>query len=187
VTTFTPAGPIFRNRRQGFTLVEILVATSLAALLTLAALTSFIFTLRGERSLANYSEMNAKARKVLEQMGRDFRSAGDVPVGGFNSTSVTCSIPVDSSASSWQSVVWAYNPNAKTVTRTLGGVSTTYASDVSSFAFTFYNITGNTPVNDVELKQIQLSMRILRNVGTATTSEYVISAQFTLRSKSTTI
>ena len=94
------AGPTFKRRQRGFTLVEILIATSLAAMLTLAALTSFLFTLRGERSLANYSEMNAKARKVLEQMGRDFRSAGDVPTGTFNSTSVTCSVPVDSSASS---------------------------------------------------------------------------------------
>jgi prepilin-type N-terminal cleavage/methylation domain-containing protein len=175
-----------KTKQRGFTLVEIMISTTLASFLTLAALTSFLFTVRGEMSLANYSEMNSKARKTLEQMGEDFRSAGDVPVGGFSSTSVTCSVPLDSTASSWQNVVWAYDANAKTLTRTVGGVSTTYATNVSSFLFTFYNVAGNTPGNDVELKQIQLSMRILRNVGTITTSEYVISAQFTLRAKSTT-
>ena len=42
------------------------------------------------------------------------------------------------------------------------------------------------PGNDVELKQIQLSMRLYRTVQSAATSEYVTSAQFTLRAKSTT-
>lgn len=181
------AGPTSKATRRGFTLVEVLIATSLATILTLAALTSFLFTIRGERSLANYSEMNAKARKVLEQMGRDFRSAGDVPAGGFTSTSVLIKVPTDSSATSWQDVTWTYDSGAKTVTRTTGGVSTVYATNVSSFAFSFYNISSNTPGNDVELKQIQLSMRILRTVESATTSEYVISAQYTLRSKSTTV
>ena len=72
------------------------------------------------------------------------------------------------------------------MTRTVGGVSTIYATDVTSFVFTYYNTAGVAPGNDVELKQIQLSMRLYRTVQSAATSEYVTSAQFTLRAKSTT-
>ena len=174
------------HARAGFTLVEMLISVSLAAMLTLAALSAFVFTLRGERSLANYSEMNARARLVLEQMGRDFRSAGDVPAGSFNSTSVLLKLPTDSSATAWQDVTWTYNSSAKTVTRTVGGVGTVYATDVTSFVFTYYNTAGVAPGNDVELKQIQLSMRLLRQVQSAATSELIMSAQYTLRAKSTT-
>lgn len=182
------AGPTSRPfpGRAGFTLVEVLISVTLAALLMLAALTSFLFTLRGERSLANYSEMNARARVVLDKMGRDFRMAGDVPAGGFNSTSVLIKVPTDSTATTWQEVTWSYNATAGTVTRTVGGVGTVYAINVSSFVFTYYNTAGMAPGNDVELKQIQLSMRLLRSVQSTTTSEYVTSAQFTLRAKSTT-
>ncbi len=183
-----PAGPTCKccGPRGGFTLVEVLISVTLAAMLMLAALTSFLFTLRGERSLANYSEMNAKARMLLDKIGRDFRMAGDVPAGGFNSSSVLIKVPTDSSATTWQDVTWSYNATAGTVTRTVGGVGTIYATNVTSFVFTYYNTAGVAPGNDVELKQIQLSMRLLRTVQSAATSEYVTSAQFTLRAKSTT-
>jgi prepilin-type N-terminal cleavage/methylation domain-containing protein len=183
-----PAGPTFNSPRtaRGFTLVEVLISVSLASLLTLAAMTSFLFTLRGERSLANYSEMNARARLVLEKMGRDFRMAGDVPAGGFSSSSILIKVPTDSTATVWQDVTWSYNATAGTVTRTVGGVGTIFATHVTSFVFTYYNTAGVAPGNDVELKQIQLSMRLFRTVQSAATSEYVTSAQFTLRAKSTT-
>jgi prepilin-type N-terminal cleavage/methylation domain-containing protein len=172
--------------RRAFTLVEVLVSVTLASMLSLAAITSFLFTLRGERSLANYGEMNARARMVLEQMGEDFRMAGDVPAGSFNSTSVLVKLPTNASASAWQDVTWSYNPSAGTVSRTVGGTSTVFATDVTSFVFTYYNTAGAAPGNDIELKQIQLSMRLLRRVQSATTSEFITSAQFTLRAKSTT-
>jgi prepilin-type N-terminal cleavage/methylation domain-containing protein len=172
--------------RTGFTLVELLISVSLAAMLTLAALSAFVFTLRGERSLANYSEMNTRARMVLEQMGRDFRSAGDVPAGSFSSTSVLLKLPTDSTATAWQNVTWTYNASAGSVTRSVGGVDTVYATHVTSFVFTYYNTAGVAPGNDVELKQIQLSMRLLRQVQSAATSELIMSAQYTLRAKSTT-
>jgi hypothetical protein len=99
---------------------------------------------------------------------------------------VLIKVPADSTATTWQDVTWAYNATTRTVTRTVGGVATVYAKDVTSFVFTYYNTAGVAPGNDVELKQIQLSMRLYRTVQSAATSEYVTSAQFTLRAKSTT-
>lgn len=186
MTTSTQVGRISEARR-GFTLVEVMVAVSLCGMLTLAALTSFLFTLRGERALTNYSTMNATARKALEQMGRDFRSAGDIPSGGFSSTSVTLKVPQNAAGTAWQSVVWSYDPGAKTVTRTINGTSATYATNVVSFVLSYFNAAGSAPSNDIEIKQVQLSMRILNMVQSTATSEYVISAQFTLRAKSTTV
>lgn len=182
------AGPTsrFRGSRRAFTLVEVLVSVSLASMLSLAAITSFLFTLRGERSLANYGEMNARARMVLEMMGQDFRMAADVPSGTFNSSSVLIRLPTDATAATLQDVTWSYDATAETVSRTVGGATTVIASDVTSFILTYYNTAGAAPGNDIELKQIQVSMRFLRQVQSATTSEFITSAQFTLRAKSTT-
>jgi prepilin-type N-terminal cleavage/methylation domain-containing protein len=175
----------------GFTLVEVMIAVTLCSLLTLAALTSFTFTLQGERSLANYSEMNAKARKMLEQVGRDMRSAGDVTAGGYSSTSLQISVPTDTTGTNWQYVTWSYDGNAGTLTRTVaGGSPVTYATNITAFNFKYFNNNGVAPSSEVDLKQVQLSMSMQRYLTTSnalTTSEYVISAQFTLRSKSTTI
>lgn len=182
------AGPTSRpaGSRRAFTLVEVLVSLTLASMLSLAAITSFLFTLRGERSLANYGEMNARARMVLEQMGRDFRMAGDVPAGSFNSSSLLIRLPTSPAATSWQDVTWSYDAAAGTVSRTVAGTSTVMAADVTSFVFTYYNTAGVAPGNDIELKQVQVSMRLLRRVQSATTSEFITSAQFTLRAKTTT-
>lgn len=182
---------IRRIRDGGYTLVELMVAVSLCALLTLAALTSLTFTVRGERSLANYSEMNEKARRMLEQLGRDLRATGGVPTLGYSSTSLQLSVPSDLTGTNWQTVTWAYNASAATLSRTVaGGTAVIYATDVRSFNFKYFNNSGAAPTSEVDLKQVQLSMSMQRYLGTtnsASVSDYVISAQFTLRAKSTAV
>ena len=61
----------------------------------------------------------------------------------------------------------------------------TLARDVHTFAFFYANGNNVETASLVEVKQVQLSLRILRLVASSITSEYVISAQFTMRAKST--
>lgn len=181
-------------RRAGcgaYTLLELLVAVSLCALLTLAALTSLTFTIRGERSLANYSEMNERARRMLEQLGRDLRATGGVPALGYSSTSLQLSVPSDLTGTNWQTVTWSYDATTATLTRRVaGGSPVVYATNVRSFNFKYFNNSGAVPTSEVDLKQVQLSMSMQRYLGTtnsASVSDYVISAQFTLRAKTTAV
>ena len=147
------------RRRRGFSLVELLISLGLVMLLTLALLTSYVFIARGDRSLANYGEMNAQARKLLEQLGRDLRSATDVT--NFTATSLSLTVPTNVAATA------------------------TYARDVQVFAFYYTNSNNVQTTSLVQVKQVQLSLRMLRLVASSVTSEYVISAQFTMRAKST--
>ncbi|MBI3885423.1 MAG: prepilin-type N-terminal cleavage/methylation domain-containing protein [Opitutae bacterium] len=168
------------RRRHAFTLVEVMVATSLLAILTAAVLSSFIFILRAERSLANYAEMNTQARRFLELLGRDARSATDVT--NTTATAITMSVPANLSGTT-QAVTYAYDASAGTVTRSVAGVATVLVKNVSTLTLNFLNSSNTATTSLVELKQVQVSMHILRTVQQATTSEYVISAQYTLRSK----
>lgn len=181
------AGDALRpRRRRAFTLVEMLISLTLVMLLTLALLTSYVFIARGERSLVNYGEMNAQARKMLDLLGDDLRMARDVT--NFTSTSLSLKLPTSlTDTTATQTVTWDYVSASGTVTRTVGATVTTLAKDVNSFSFYYTNNSNAVTTSLVEVKQVQLAMRMQRLVASAITSEYVISAQFTMRSKKTSV
>ena len=175
--------PDFRRRRAGFSLVELIISLTLVMLLTLALLTSYVFIARGDRSLQNYGDMNSQARLLLEQLGEDLRGATDVT--NFSVSSLTLTVPTNPSGTATQDVIWDYDCAAGTVTRQDLANTRTLARDVQSFAFFYANSNNLQTTSLVEVKQVQLSLRMLRLVASAVTSEYVISAQFTMRAKST--
>ena len=152
-------------------------------LLTLALLTSYVFIARGDRSLQNYGDMNAQARKLLEQLGEDLRAATDVT--NFTASSVTLTVPTNTAGTTTQDVLWNFDSTSGTVTRQDATRASTLARDVETFAFYYANGNNVETTSLVEVKQVQLSLRMLRLVASSITSEYVISAQFTMRAKST--
>ena len=160
-----------------------MISLSLVMMLTLALLTSYVFIARGDRSLQNYGEMNAQARLLLERLGADLRAATDVT--NFTATTVTLSLPTDTSGATTQDVTWDYDSVAATVTRQDDSGTHTLARDVSTFELYYANGSNVETTSLVEVKQVQLSLRMLRLVASTVTSEYVISAQFTMRAKST--
>ena len=172
-----------RPRSLGFSLVELLISLTLVMMLTLALLTSYVFIARGDRSLTNYGEMNSQARKLLEQLGSDLRAATDVT--NFTTSSLSLTVPTNVSATTTEDVVWDYDSVTSTVTRQSSSGTANFARDVQIFAFYYTNSNNVQTTSIVEVKQVQLSMRMLRLVASSVTSEYVISAQFTMRAKST--
>lgn len=161
-----------------------MISLSLIMLLTLALLSSFTFIARGDSSLANYGEMNAQARLLLEKLGADLRSATDVT--NFSSTSLTLTIPANPAVSSTTDVVWSYDSITRKLTRQDSTATKVYARDVDTFSFYYTNGNNVQTTSLVEVKQVQVSLRMLRLVASTITSEYVISTQFTMRAKSTT-
>lgn len=160
-----------------------MISLSLVMMLTLALFTSYLFIARGDRSLQNYGEMNGQARTLLEQLGKDLRSATDVT--NFKNNTLTLTLPTNPAMTATQDVIWNFNAAAGTVTRQDTGATKTLAHDVQTFAFYYMNGNNVETTSVVEVKQVQLSLRMLRLVASAVTSEYVISAQFTMRAKST--
>lgn len=171
------------GRTRGFSLVELLISLTLVMLLTLALLTSYLFIARGDRSLQNYGEMNAQARKMLELLGQDLRAATEVT--NFSVSTLSLTIPANPAATATEDVTWEYNNVDRTVTREDANGVKTLAQDVETFSFYYANGNNNATTSLVEVKQVQLSLRMLRLVALSVTSEYVISAQFTMRAKST--
>src|SRR5207237_1341911 len=156
-----------------FSLVELMISLTLVMMLTLALLTSYVFIARGDRSLQNSGEMNAQARKLLERLGEDLRAATDVT--NFTATSLTLTVPTNATATATQDVTWDFNSGTGIVTRQETSGTATLAHDVNTFAFFYANGNNVETTSLVEVKQVQLSLRMLRLVAGTITSEYVIS------------
>jgi type II secretory pathway component PulJ len=164
------------------TLIEVLVAMGLLGMLMAAVISSFVFVLRGEQSLVNYNSMNADARTLLELLGRDARSATDV--SDFSETRLTLVVPQNTSGAT-EEVTYEYDGSSGTLLRITSSSTRTLARDVAAFSFHYFNGLRVATTSLAELKQVQLTLRIVREVSQATTSQYVISAQYTLRAKPT--
>jgi Tfp pilus assembly protein PilV len=170
------------GRPAAFSLVEVMISLTLVMMLTLALLTSYVFIARGDQSLQNYGDMNAQARKLLERFGNDVRSATDVV--NFTASTVTLTVPTNLAATTTQDITWDYNSVTGKVTRQDSAGVANYASDVQTFILYYTNNNNSSTASLVAVKQVQLSLRMQRLVASAATSEYVISAQFTMRAKS---
>ena len=183
---------------QGFTLVELLVATSIATVLIAGMLSSYLFLGRNLVRDTNRQQLEAQSRNMLQAFARDVGVA-DRTAGAYNSADDI------TSDSSWQTmptssqavfrmsapnsgggtyryaVIYTYDPNADTVTRVVasGLNSGTPPSNfnannlillthASSFSFNYLDRAANTASNQLGIKQIEVASFTLTN-GTATT------------------
>lgn len=170
------------RRERGLSLVEVLVSTSLLGMLMAAVLSSFVFLLQGEQSIANYNSMNADARELLELLSRDAKSA--TTVTNFTAQSLTLTVPLNTTGGT-QDVTYEFDAATDSCVRDAGGVRRTLVPNVGDFTFRYLNGNNSITTSLAELKQVQLSMRIVRRVSFSSNSQYVISAQYTLRAKPT--
>lgn len=202
-----------RSAHRAYTLVEVVVASTLAALVFVAVLKSYVMMARTGANIQNYTLLEAKARKGLEMFSREARMAYSVTSG--SSSSVTLTIP-DTSSSRTGTGTGAYtvtyffdtsDPTNGTFKRTgppiddpTGTSATTIlASGVKTISgstpfLNYYRyVTGggyatgfatNTASTLTEVKQIEISFLLQLQTSTVTAAtNKVLSARFILRNK----
>lgn len=156
-------------RRRGFTLVEVLVATSLSAAVMLALISSFLFIGRSLSRLSSYQSLENEARKTLTYLRRDFATAQSIKSGTTpTSTSVTLVL-------SSGEVTYTYDTTAKKLRRqaTFGISPDLYLlsssmSECAAFAFAYYTTTDGAPTSQTSpgtivpysVKQIEVAFTL---------------------------
>ncbi len=188
----TAARTVRRSRRLGFTLVELLLSTSLASVVMTGVLSSFVLMGKNSFNAANYSVMEAESRRALEIFTQEARMADNITWTSANSVTLS----VVSSAGSYL-VTYVHNSGstgatAKTFYRHLGAAGSgsppqVLVRGVSDFAFRRYKVVNGadfTASNDLETKQLQIALRTVRS-GTTTVNatNAVLSARVVLRNK----
>jgi prepilin-type N-terminal cleavage/methylation domain-containing protein len=70
--------PDRRRRNAGFTLVEIMIGSTISAFILAGILSTFLFMGRSGANIQNYTDMESQARKALEIFAEDSRQAAAI-------------------------------------------------------------------------------------------------------------
>ena len=180
-----------RGRAGGFTLVEVIIATTLGSFVLAGVLSAFLFLAKTSFRSSGYSEVDAQLRRGLDTFARDARSATDVRWNSAQSVTLTVN---------GQPVTYAYDATPASATyqsfyRVAGDATSTSPRTAlirgvaTDFAFRRYKleqsgVSDNAAQNDSETKLLQLSLRASRtNVATVGAGNSAVSARFMLRNK----
>lgn len=188
----SPTENLRARPRRAFTLVELLVATGLSGFILTAILTTFAMLGRSGYNAANYSVMEAEARRALETFSEEARLASNITWTSANSITLTVV-----TASGTTLVTYAYDPattgNTAQCFYRLAGAASSASSrlilvrGVSDFAFRRYKVVNGadfSAANDLETKQIQITLRSVRTgATTVAATNAVLSARVVLRNK----
>lgn len=120
-----------KSRRAGFTLTEVLMSLGIVGICAVALVAFSMFSGRGLLAMSNHMELEAQARKALDQMTKEIRGCKGVTAYATNSITF-----LDQNNAA---LTYAFNASAQTLTRTLGGVATTTLTGCDTLSFALYD------------------------------------------------
>jgi Tfp pilus assembly protein PilW len=171
------------GRKQAFTLVEILVATSISLFVLATVMVSFVVFCRSFNAIGNYADLDRQSRNTLEVMARDIRQTGGLT--NWNSTNLSFT-NIDGT-----SLIYTYNTLSNLLSYTNGstGQSGVLLSNCTTLSFNIFQRTPtNGPIcfypasNAVSAKGVMMSFTCLRtNYLGLTDSESVATASMVMR------
>lgn len=126
---FTRVPPAARER-AAFTLIEVMIATGVAAIVGVIVASFTIFSARSFATMANYTEMNQDSQLALDKMFKDIRQARQLT--SYSSNSVTF---LDVNSNSLQFV---YSPVSNSLSRISAGHSSVLLSNCNWLEFWAY-------------------------------------------------
>ena len=180
------------SRRAGFTLVEVIIASTLTVMASTAVITTLLMITAASYRTEQYVDMEAESRKSLELFGQDVRMAQSINWTDINS--VTLTIPLDDTETpATTSRTYRYVPANRTFVRITATGTEELLTNVDEFFLMGYTSSGNPthnqsapPMNwgtvNNSTKQLQLSLSCSRTRGEKLkSSQKVLSARFILR------
>lgn len=180
---------------RGFTLVEVMIGSTLGAAVMAAALSSFVFLSRNLSRQANYHSLEAQGREALTYLRRDLALAQTVKNGTTpTATAVTLVLPAGEVTYTYDSAALKLRRQADFgVNRDFSLLKGDFCS-CTAFAFDYYTTTGGASTSPIEagvnvpysIKQIQVRFTVETpaSFSAATRASYdTVSARYLIRNK----
>lgn len=192
----TSSSKLRARRIRAFTLLEVLIATTIGSIVLAGVLATVLMLVRSGVRVSNYSAMETQTRRAFEQLGIDARMANKI-VSRFDGgaiTSFTLTIP-SHDLGSQREVTYGYDtsdPTNKKFFMVPGGSPTTttgrlnLVTDVTNLTFLRYDTASTlvpvSTVSDDTVKHIQVSISVSRSAtGVAAATQVIRSSAFTMR------
>jgi prepilin-type N-terminal cleavage/methylation domain-containing protein len=176
----------FKRRCRAFTLVEVMVASTLGTIVLAGVVSTFLMLGRSGANVANYSMMETQSRRALEELSQDLRMAKQIV---WNSAeSVTLTVP-DNYTATGNQVTYAFDNTSGDFYRMPGTTSatnpkTTLVRSATSCTFARFDRKNNATENPLAIKRLQLTLVVRRKSQTvAAASNTIFSASYILRNR----
>lgn len=184
-----------RHSPRGFTLVEVLMAASLATMILAGVLSASLMMMRSGVRASNYSTMESESRRAFEQLGIDARMANLVtsyyPPGSTVITALILSVP-SQDLQTQSKVTYGYDTATAQLFMVPGNDPTVttgrlnLVNNVVTLTFSRYDAAGSaipaSTTSDVGVRHIQVSISISRAAsGVAASTQVIRSTAFTIR------
>lgn len=178
----------------GFTLVELLVALTIMAALTVVLASVLIATLHTQRRTMSRAEVQGASRQTVALMATELRQAGSDPrippvgiVGVVAADSQSVHIRADlnadgaiGTAEPSENVTFSYDPNAQTVIRDPGTGAEVLQNNVTDLRFTYFD-SANQPLTSLPLSATDCSL--VHSIGLTLTCDASDSHPLTLTTR----
>jgi hypothetical protein len=125
---------IDRSKRSGaFTLVEVIVASTLSVLVVAAVLSLSFFSSRSFVAMTNYTDLGLASQLAMDKFSKEVRQANSVTACGPGSITF-----LDSNTNG---VTFTFNADTKTLSRISGGQTNVYLAECDSLQFSIFQHT----------------------------------------------
>lgn len=187
--------------RRGFTLSEVLVASSIFVVLATVALWALVLQSKVGMAIGNYADMNAYSRQALSQFEKDMRMATNIQTMASSEVIVSVidsvdwsrmNIPANAVGGAHQ-IRYFYRDNKLYRQSPAGAVGsapdagcTVVLDNLKRCNFAYFNTDDNTATSNLSVKKILLSGTMQRNFTGIANTDYLVSAVVVMRSKSGT-
>ncbi len=166
----------FYSNTAGFTLIEMMISITLGMIVIASITGTFTAQTRQNNAEEQISQMHQNVRGALDMISRDLMQAGYKAPGGSvtgvtysNSTPTTLTIQADlsgnnaiddTSNSTVEYIIFAYDSANKQITRKLGSSGTAYvvADNITAFTVTYYGANGATTVASASIRKVTISI-----------------------------
>ena len=170
------------------TLIELMVATAVGAIVLSAVMALTIFSARSFAAVGNYVDLDVKSRNALDRMSQEIRQADALQTCTATQLVFGGKDPITSAA---YTLTYDYNPSEKKLTRTKGADTQVLLTQCDSLNWYMYqrNMTNGTdqpiPTSVAsQCKLVKLTWVCSRDIlGKSANTESVQSAEFVIRKK----
>ena len=151
---------------QGVTLIEMIFAVGIGAMVCAATIYLLMFSLRSYQAVTNFQNLNSKGRQAMDTLSTDIRQANGCSTNAtFTSSSMTL-LGVNPVTSASYTILYNYDSSKQTLTRTYtenaNAQVASLLTNATYFAFSYYQ---RNPTN--------ASFDVFPNMGTAATCKVI--------------